>query len=62
VSPVVKSVLEALGRASVAGVAAALESDDEGVALAAARAALMSAQTDKADAEGEAKFPTFRSE
>lgn len=62
VSPVVKSVLEAIGRATAAGVEAALASDDEAVALEAARAALMSAQSERADAAGAAKFPTFRSE
>lgn len=61
-SPVVKSVLEAVGRAAVAGVEAALSSNDEEVALAAARAALMSAQSTHADAEGAEKFPTFRSQ
>lgn len=59
-SPAVKAVLEALASATAAGVASAIAGNDADTAIEAARAALLVAQTKKADAEGAAKFSNFR--
>jgi len=60
VNPAMRAVLEALASATVAGVASALAGDEGSVAIEAARAAMLVAQTAKADGDGAAKFPDFR--
>lgn len=57
---VLRTVQSALVDAGIAALESALRGDDANTAIEAARAALLVAQTKKADAEGASKYPNFR--